>query len=275
MRMLFLIWTVFYSILGTVAYGDTAATGGTRVIENPTSGGNLLFRVNDAGTKRDVLDVSSTGVWTIGPTVGAAGHTIRGGNTLVNVRSENASTSAYMTFAASGAGQSAIIGACSAASLIVDAAEGDMCLRTGNDIRFSTNSGGSSAGRVSGTVWYNATGNWTMASDKRLKKNIVTMEGALDRLNSLRPVTFDWIEDKPANRPRAGFIAQEVEQTFPGMVRTSEHTYTKNGKALTLKDAKHLDLGSEMFANLVQAIQELKAENDALRFRVTAIEGDK
>ena len=260
------------AFVSVVAY----AAAGDRYFSNPTSNKDVVIQVNRSGTTTDVIKtVGSTGAVTIGPATGTVGHVIQGGSTTVDVKSLNATTSAYMTFAASGAGQSAIVGACSANALIGDAAEGDMCLRTGNDIRFSTNSGGSSAGRVSGTVWYNATGNWTMASDKRLKKNIVTMEGALDRLNSLRPVTFDWIEDKPANRPRAGFIAQEVEQTFPGMVRTSEHTYTKNGKALTLKDAKHLDLGSEMFANLVQAIQELKAENDALRFRVTAIEGDK
>ena len=232
-----------------------------------------LFFTGTAGATTG--SVTGAGLWTLGPATGAVGHILQGGNTQLNVKSNTAASSAYVTFAASGAGQTAIVGACSANALIGDAAEGDMCLRTGNDIRFSTNSGGSSAGRVSGTVWYNAAGNWSVSSDKRLKKNIVTMDGALARINALHPVTFDWIEDKPTGKPRAGFIAQEVEQTFPGLVRKSPYTYTKDGQALTLKDAKHLDLGSEMFANLVQAIQELSAENEALKFRLTALEADR
>jgi hypothetical protein len=133
------------------------------------------------------------------------------------------------------------------------------------------------AGIVDGTgIWKNAAGTWTVSSDKRLKKNIVTMEGALDRINALHPVTFDWIEDKPAvSKPRAGFIAQEVENIMPGIVKKSSYTYKKDGQEFSIKDAKHLDLGSEMFANLVQAIQELSAENDALKFRLTSLEADR
>jgi hypothetical protein len=236
-----------------------------------------VIQVNRSGTTTDVIKtVGSTGGFILGPATGTVQHTIQGGSTTVNLKSNTAASNAFMTFAASGNSQTAIVGACTAGSLIVDAAEGDMCLRTGNAMRFSTTNGGSSQGRIdTGGVWYNAAGTWTVSSDKRLKKNIVTMDGALARINALHPVTFDWIEDKPTNKPRAGFIAQEVENIMPGLVRKSPYTYTKDGQALTLKDAKHLDLGSEMFANLVQAIQELSAENAALKFRLTALEADR
>lgn len=49
-----------------VARGDTAVTGDGRVIENPTSNGDLKLRVNVGGTKTDVLTVKgSTGVVTV------------------------------------------------------------------------------------------------------------------------------------------------------------------------------------------------------------------
>jgi len=93
------------------------------------------------------------------------------------------------------------------------------------------------------------------------------------RINALRPVTFDWIEDNTI-KPHAGFIAQEVEGVMPSIVRESDYTYTKDGQALTLKDAKNLDLGSEMFATLVRAIQELSAENETLKTRLSALESN-
>jgi hypothetical protein len=61
---------------------------------------------------------------------------------------------------------------------------------------------------------------------------------------------------------------------MPSIVRESDYTYTKDGQALTLKDAKNLDLGSEMFATLVRAIQELSAENETLKTRLSALESN-
>jgi hypothetical protein len=103
-----------------------------------------------------------------------------------------------------------------------------------------------------------------------LKKNIEPMLGsALGRINSLRPVTFDWIEDDPdVFKPHAGFIAQEVETVMPGIVKILPYTYKKDGVEVLLQDAKHLNFSSEMYAHLVKAVQELSSENDVLKAKL-------
>lgn len=58
-------------------------------------------------------------------------------------------------------------------------------------------------------------------SDKRLKENIeeITMEKISDKINELKPVTFNWLNRKEINY---GLIAQEVEKVLPGLVSTNK-----------------------------------------------------
>jgi hypothetical protein len=54
-------------------------------------------------------------------------------------------------------------------------------------------------------------------SDRTLKKDIVTMENALDIIQQLRPVKYKW--NKQNNeQEHIGFIAQEVEKVIPSIV---------------------------------------------------------
>jgi hypothetical protein len=56
----------------------------------------------------------------------------------------------------------------------------------------------------------------TDPSDENLKNNILTLEdGTLDKLNGLRPVSFQW---KSTGDGALGFIAQEVNEVFPELV---------------------------------------------------------
>ena len=57
-----------------------------------------------------------------------------------------------------------------------------------------------------------------MTSDQRLKTNVVTLTGSLDKIKQLRGVSFDWIDN---NKSSMGFIAQEVEPILPTAVRDS------------------------------------------------------
>ena len=62
----------------------------------------------------------------------------------------------------------------------------------------------------------------TTTSDRNLKKNIKKLENVSEKINSLRGVSFNWInEHKDENlKDNIGLIAQEVEEEFPELVFT-------------------------------------------------------
>ena len=62
-------------------------------------------------------------------------------------------------------------------------------------------------------------------SDAKLKKNVHKITDALDLLQKLQGVTFDW---KKPNQPQGtnyGFIAQEVAENFPSLVHQRSDGY--------------------------------------------------
>ena len=64
-------------------------------------------------------------------------------------------------------------------------------------------------------------GSWIDSSDRRIKQDIAPIRGALDTVMKLRPVNFRYtpeyraLEGGLADRPYAGFIAQEYAEVFP------------------------------------------------------------
>jgi hypothetical protein len=97
----------------------------------------------------------------------------------------------------------------------------------------------------------------TCSSDLRLKTNVRSFSPMLERVARLRPVYFDWrAKEFPeyhfGTTTNSGLIAQEVEQVFPEMVATDERGY----KAVNYSELPYLTL---------QAVKELKAENDAMK----------
>jgi len=114
-------------------------------------------------------------------------------------------------------------------------------------------------------------GSWANSSDARVKKNVLPMTGALEKLTRLRGVTFEWInpEDHAGQTgTQAGFIAQEVESAFPSWVKDvpgAEHDQqlTPDGKI------KSMSLPFEFDALVVESIRELRAQKDA---QITSLE---
>ncbi len=103
----------------------------------------------------------------------------------------------------------------------------------------------------------------TCASDLRYKKNIKPFSTLLNNFVRLNPVNFDWkSEEFPnkgfGNEQSYGFIAQEVEQIFPELVKTDENGF----KAVNYTKLNIMS---------IQAIKELKAENDELRSILTEL----
>jgi hypothetical protein len=104
----------------------------------------------------------------------------------------------------------------------------------------------------SGAVWANGSWRW---SDKRWKEDIKPLQNTLDKVTKLQGVSYKWDKKtRPTNddRTHIGFVAQEVETVLPEMVSTDE----KGFKAVAY---------DEMSAILVEAVKELKAQNDALK----------
>jgi len=84
-------------------------------------------------------------------------------------------------------------------------------------------------------------------SDANLKTNIQTVENALDTVNSLRGVSFDW---KETGKGSYGVIAQELEEVLPELVRTEGNkSVNYNG----------------IVGVLIEAIKELKSEIEELK----------
>lgn len=102
---------------------------------------------------------------------------------------------------------------------------------------------------------YNSTGTWGTISDVRLKENIVESTPKLEGINQLRVVNFNLKSDPDVKQ--IGFIAQEVEQIFPGLVSNGE----EDGEGGYYKAVKT----TVLIPMLVKAIQELKAEFDAYK----------
>ena len=122
----------------------------------------------------------------------------------------------------------------------------------------------------SGSSFYLANGT-AITSDERLKKNIVsTPDGQLAKINALRPVSFDWKDERKDSGE--GFIAQEVEAIIPEAVAESEYAPDPDDDTRDFEgDVKSIKDGV-LLSRLVKAVQELSAELDAAKARITELE---
>lgn len=115
-----------------------------------------------------------------------------------------------------------------------------------NQLRFYDN-----AGNV--IVYFDSTGNIvadgdvTAFSDERLKTNIKTIENSLDKVLSLRGVSYE-----KDGKSSIGVIAQEVEKILPEVVYDGEFKSVAYGNIVGL---------------LIEAIKELKTELDEVKRR--------
>ena len=116
---------------------------------------------------------------------------------------------------------------------------------------------------VEGDALKTAGGNtWKTSSDERLKDIAGEYSQGLNEIVRLRPVTFYYKKDNPRGLPsedeNIGFIAQEVQEVFPEAVSEGPDGY--------------LDFNMHpVNVALVNAVKELKAENEALREEIRQI----
>ena len=116
---------------------------------------------------------------------------------------------------------------------------------------------------VNGTAAKTGGGSWSVLSDLRLKDLKGKYEKGLNEVLGLQPVRFTYKESNPrqldSGEEQIGFIAQEVQKVFPEAVSECKDGY--------------MDFNMHpVNVAMVNAIKELKAENDMLKARIVEIE---
>jgi hypothetical protein len=130
----------------------------------------------------------------------------------------------------------------------------------GNLIRFSKN------GTSVGSVTTNGTStSYNTSSDYRLKENVQPMQGALDVVSQLKPVTYTWKADKSDGQ---GFIAHELQSVMPECVTGEKDAVDEDGNPIY----QGIDT-SFLVATLTAAIQELNAKVDAQAAEIAKLKG--
>ena len=94
---------------------------------------------------------------------------------------------------------------------------------------------------------FTATGNIKAYSDERLKDNVKTIEGALDKVARMRGVTYNYKSELNDGQRGTGVIAQEMQQVMPEVVEEGEYLSVAYGNLVGV---------------LIEAVKELKAELD-------------
>ena len=122
--------------------------------------------------------------------------------------------------------------------------------------------------RTSGCLYYASSSLGTCASDLMLKKDVVPVTGALEKLSQLNPVRFEWknqhyAEEHLSRGTQWGLVAQEVEKVLPELVSKDE-----------VDGYKRVNYGAELNMMVIQAIKELKSENDRQQKENTALKSE-
>jgi len=102
-------------------------------------------------------------------------------------------------------------------------------------------------------------GEITESSDERIKENIETLENSLDKVKLLRGVSYNKIGE---SNQEVGFIAQEVQEVLPEIVREDKEEMLSVSYARTV-------------ALLVEAIKEQQEQIEKLKSRIEDLEGEK
>lgn len=110
----------------------------------------------------------------------------------------------------------------------------------------------------------------TQTSSRELKADIAPLTGAMATLRKLQAVSYTW-NDKAPEQARGkrdiGFLADEMAAVLPEIVAVDEH-----GKALGIDYGKVTPVVVEAIKELEHENERLRAENDAMRGRLEALE---
>jgi hypothetical protein len=121
--------------------------------------------------------------------------------------------------------------------------------QTGSYYNATTNIGITGSLVVTGDV---DADNFNTTSDRKLKTNLVRIEGALDKIEKLNGYTFDWLEEYSEDRSRQiGMVADEVYEVQPELISHRNIVLSNKEEKIKLLDY------SKVTAILIEAIKEL------------------
>jgi trimeric autotransporter adhesin len=142
----------------------------------------------------------------------------------------------------------------------------------GATVTMSVGIGTSSPGynlHVNGTAAKPGGGSWTVASDRRLKKNIRPYTEGLPEINRIVPVWFEYNGKAglPTGQSYVGVIAQDMQKIAPHAI--GEFSYD-NGEGQV---ERYLDYDPNALTySLVNAVQELSAEITKLKNQIEILQ---
>jgi len=132
--------------------------------------------------------------------------------------------------------------------------------------------------------WWNVDVNWKVyanefiyRSDRRLKKNIKTLDSSLEKINKMRWVRFEW---KKGGEREIWLIAQEVEKVYPDLVTTDTEKNAdwiegikavKYGNIVAILIEGVKELYNKVIWNSYE-IEKLKTENTELKNKLNSLE---
>ena len=219
-------------------------------------GGNQSFKISD----------NKLGVYTDVFVIGTAGNVGIGGTNTYSI-----GTAHLLQGASSTAGAGAVMvyndtGTANCPGLTV-AIRDESTDATARFIQFYASVGGATTQAMGGIVGNGATNvQFASLSDEREKENITEISGSLNKIMQLQVSEFDWV--RTGEHINAGFIAQNVERVFPEyVIENISSEGEEPRKGITG------GMSAGFIAHLTVAIQELKAENEALKARIQALEG--
>ncbi|MCM2280372.1 MAG: tail fiber domain-containing protein, partial [Bdellovibrionaceae bacterium] len=159
-------------------------------------------------------------------------------------------------------------------------------LHVSGNVRIDGTAYGNFSGTFRGTGYGNFNGTFVETSDERLKKDFSSIDHSLEKLLRIHGYTFYWQDPSRGGERRIGLKAQEVERSFPELVKTTADGFKAvayqnlvapiieglrelHEKILALinADKRHDQRISELerkIETLVQHQTELERENDTL-----------
>lgn len=227
------------SVGNAASLGSFTSANLSGALTDETGSGSAVF-----GTSPILTTVDARGVWTAGATWTLPAHTLGGtvsggGNNInnVNIGVSTPGTGAFTTITST---SSVFFGLANIATTSA------VCFNTGT-----------------GLLSYDGTLGTCTVSDERLKNMGEHIPNALNRLLQINGVYYTWKDPKRMGKGRQiGVGAQTVEKVFPELVQADSSGY---------KSADY----QRLVAPIIEAIRELKHNNDNLETRMIRLENRK